>query len=87
MRRAFFVGPQRYSEFGGESLILAVNERRGSVPKLLRRDVPQNLIQYGSQAQARQRHPLVHDFDLLEIVPRHALGPADVPDHRRHGRV
>jgi hypothetical protein len=31
------VGPQRYPEFRGESLILAVNERRGSVPKLLRR--------------------------------------------------
>jgi len=68
MRRAFFVGPQRTRNLVASLLILAVNERRGSVPKLLRRDVPQNLIQYGSQAQASQRQPLVHDFDLLEIV-------------------
>ena len=48
----------------GDSCILA----GVSVPKLLWRDVPQNLVQCGSQPQSRQRQPLVYDFDLLPVI-------------------
>jgi hypothetical protein len=30
--------------------------------------VPDDLVQQGSQPQARQRQPLVHDFDLLPVI-------------------
>jgi len=44
------------------------SERRGSVPELPRRHVPQNLVQQGSQPQPSQRQPLVHDLDLLRTL-------------------
>jgi hypothetical protein len=45
------------------------------VPELLRRHVPKDLVQQGSQPQARQRQPLVHDFDLLAApLPPPAVG-------------
>ena len=38
------------------------------VPKLLRRHVPEDLVQQGSQPQSRRRQPLIHNFDLLSEV-------------------
>jgi hypothetical protein len=41
---------------------------RGLVPEIPQRHVPEDLVQQGGQLQARQRQPLVHDFDLLAVV-------------------
>lgn len=47
---------------------MATGTAKNLMPKLPRRHVAEDLVQQGSQLQARQRQPLVYHFDLLSVI-------------------